>query len=151
MTAARRALVVGASETAALLHLPQLARLRDAGRIELVEICDLRLDSATAARDRFGFTRAGSDAATAIARDDIDLVYLFGSARMHFALGLAALDAGKHLFVEKPIAPTYAEAAELAEAAADRGLVAVGGHNRRFLAAFEHIRAARGSVGWASA
>jgi phosphoglycerate dehydrogenase-like enzyme/predicted dehydrogenase len=151
MTAARRALVVGASETAALLHLPQLARLRDAGRIELVEICDLRLDSATAARDRFGFTRAGSDAATAIARDDIDLVYLFGSARMHFALGLAALDAGKHLFVEKPIAPTYAEAAELAEAAADRGLVAVCGHNRRFLAAFEHIRAARGSVGWASA
>jgi phosphoglycerate dehydrogenase-like enzyme/predicted dehydrogenase len=143
-----RALVVGASETAELLHLPLLARLRDIGRLELVEICDLRLESARAARNKFGFARDGGDAATAIARDDIDLVYCFGSARMHHALGLAALSAGKHLFVEKPIAPSYADAIELADAARQRELIAAGGHNRRFLSAFDRIRAASGSAGW---
>jgi len=148
---APRALVVGASETAELLHLPVLAGLRDAGRLELVEICDLRLGNASSVRQKFGFARDGGDAANAVARDDIDVVYLFGGARMHHALGLAALHAGNHLFVEKPIAPSYSDTVELADAAEARGLVAVGGHNRRFLAAFDRIRAAAGSAGWTSA
>jgi phosphoglycerate dehydrogenase-like enzyme/predicted dehydrogenase len=141
-------LAVGASETAALLHLPVLSRLRDEGRLELVEICDLRLGSAAEARRRFGFDRHGGDAAAAIARGDIDLVYLFGSAGMHHARGLSALEAGKHLFVEKPIAPSFAEAMQLADAAAERELIAVGGHNRRFLAAFDRIREQAGNAGW---
>jgi phosphoglycerate dehydrogenase-like enzyme/predicted dehydrogenase len=143
-----RALVVGASETAALLHLPVLAQLRDAGRIELVEICDLRPGAAEEARRRFGFARDSGDAAAAIHRSDIDLVYLFGKAQLHHTLGLAALGAGKHLFIEKPIAPGYAEACALADAARPGGLVAVGGHNRRFLAALARLRALAGSGGW---
>lgn len=146
-----RALVVGASETSALLHLPVLARLRDQSRLELVEICDLRPSSAAAARKRFGFVRDGGDSAAAIARDDIDAIYLFGSARMHHALGLAALSAGKHLFVEKPIAPSFDDAIQLARAAEAHGLIAVGGHNRRFLAAFDRIQAQAGSAGWSFA
>lgn len=143
-----RALVVGASETARLLHLPVLANLRDARRLDLVEICDLDPDSAAAARRRFGFARAGGDARAAIARPDIDMVYLFGSARMHHDLGRAALDCGKHLFVEKPVAPSHAEARALADAAGARGLIAVGGHNRRLHAGIERIRAHAGRVGW---
>jgi predicted dehydrogenase len=76
---------------------------------------------------------------------------VFGGARIHHALGLSALNAGKHLFVEKPIAPTYAQATALAEAAKARGLIAVGGHNRRFLAAFDRIRRDAGSAGWSFA
>ncbi len=143
-----RALVVGASETAALLHLPELARLRDAGRIDLVEICDLRPDAAEEMRRRFGFAGDGGDAVAAIHRPDIDLVYLLGNAQQHHALGIVALTAGKHLFVEKPIAPGYTEARALADAAHARGLVAVGGHNRRFLAALARLRALAGSSGW---
>ncbi|MES2326058.1 MAG: NAD(P)-dependent oxidoreductase [Pseudomonadota bacterium] len=143
-----RALVIGASETAQLLHLPVLAKLRDMHRLELVEICDLQLSKAVAARHRFGFLRDSGDAASAIARAHTDVVYVFGGCRMHHALGLAALNAGKHLFVEKPIAPSYAEAIELANAAEARHLIAVGGHNRRFLAAFERIRASAASSGW---
>lgn len=147
---APRALVVGASETAELLHLPVLARLRDAGRLDLVEICDLRLASATGVRRKFGFARDSGDAGDAIARHDIDLVYLFGGARMHHSVGLAALHAGKHLFVEKPIAPSYFDAVELADAAHARGLIAVGGHNRRFLGSFARIRSEAGSAEWTS-
>ncbi|MBC9035108.1 Gfo/Idh/MocA family oxidoreductase [Sphingomonas sp. JC676] len=143
-----RALVVGASETAALLHLPVLARLRDVGRIDLVEICDLRADAAEATRRRFGFASDSGDAVAAIHRPDIDLVYLLGNAQQHHALGIVALAAGKHLFVEKPIAPGYTEACALADAAHARGLVAVGGHNRRFLAALARLRALAGRGGW---
>ena len=146
-----RALVIGASETAELLHLPALAKLRDRGRLELVEICDLRTERAHAMRKKFGFARESGDAAEALAQGDVDLVYIFGGARMHHALGLAALEADKHLFVEKPIAPSYAESMELADAACWRGLIAAGGHNRRFLAAFDRIRRDGGNAGWSVA
>ena len=143
-----RALVVGAGETSTLLHLPALARLRDRGRLALVEICDLRRDRAAAAQARFGFSRSSGDALAAVARPDIDAVYLFGDAHMHHDLGMAALDAGKHLFVEKPIAPSHAQACAMAEAAHARGLIAAGGHNRRFFRSLQEVRARGGRAGW---
>jgi phosphoglycerate dehydrogenase-like enzyme/predicted dehydrogenase len=148
VSAPPRALVVGAGETSTLLHLPALARLRDRGRLTLVEICDLRRDRATAAEARFGFSRSSGDALSALARPEIDAVYLFGDARMHHDLGLAALDRGKHLFVEKPIAPSHAQACAMAEAARNRGLIAAGGHNRRFFRSLEEIRQRAGRAGW---
>ena len=146
-----RALVIGAGETSALLHLPALAGLQAEGRLQLVEICDLRMDRAEAARLRFGFLRAGGDGMAALARPDIDAVYLFGDTRLHRDYGAAALEAGKHLFVEKPIAPSYADACALARAASDKGLIAVGGHNRRFYRSLEEIRRRGGKAGWRSA
>src|SRR5262249_51706133 len=79
---------------------------------------------------------------------DIDAVYVFASAQLHYEYGLRALRSGKHLFVEKPIAPTYTQAYELAQAARDRGLVAVGGHNRRFSAPLLAARGRAGAGGW---
>jgi phosphoglycerate dehydrogenase-like enzyme/predicted dehydrogenase len=143
-----RALVVGAGETSDLIHLPALARLRDAGRLRLVEICDIRPDRAAAARAHFGFERDGGDALSALQRPDVDAVYLFGDARMHHDLGLAALESGKHLFVEKPIAPSHVEAGELADAAARRRLIAAGGHNRRFHRSLAAVRERGGRAGW---
>jgi phosphoglycerate dehydrogenase-like enzyme/predicted dehydrogenase len=143
-----RALVVGAGETSVLLHLPVLARLRDRGRLQLVEVCDLSHDRTAAARDRLGFASSSGDAHTALQRPDIDVVYLFADARMHHDLGKAALEHGKHLFVEKPVAPSYAEACDMAEAAASRGLVAAGGHNRRFYPSLQKARAHGGKAGW---
>ena len=143
-----RALVVGAGETAALIHLPALAALRDRGRVRLVEVCDLRGDRAEAAGRRFGFEREGGDGLQALQRPDIDAVYLFGDAGLHRDYGLAALEAGKHLFVEKPIAPSHADACAMAQAARDRGLVAVGGHNRRFYRSLAEVRKRGGKAGW---
>jgi phosphoglycerate dehydrogenase-like enzyme/predicted dehydrogenase len=130
------------------MHLPALARLQAAGEVELALVCDLQRARASAARRRFGFREESGEAGAALARSDIDAVYVFGSAQLHHQYGLAALDAGKHLFVEKPVAPTYREAKELAELARARSLIAVGGHNRRFYRAFDRIRADAGKAGW---
>jgi phosphoglycerate dehydrogenase-like enzyme/predicted dehydrogenase len=143
-----RALVVGAGETSTLLHLPALARLKDRGRLVLVEICDLRRDRATAAQERFGFSRSSGDGLCAVSRPDIDAVYLFGDAQMHHNLGLAALDCGKHLFVEKPIAPSYAQARAMADTARAKSLIAAGGHNRRFFRTLIDIKQRAGRAGW---
>src|SRR6185437_8469178 len=57
--------------------------------------------------------------------------------------GLQALAEGKHLFVEKPVAPSYAEAVQMAGAAQRAGCIAVGGHNRRFQSAMGLLRQKR--------
>ena len=130
------------------LHLPVLARLRDRHAISLALVCDLVPERAATAQAQFGFAGRTGDARTALARPDVDIVYLFGSAQMHYEYGLIALHHRKHLFVEKPIAPTYGQALELERAAAAGGLVAVGGHNRRFYKALGAVRARSGAAGW---
>jgi phosphoglycerate dehydrogenase-like enzyme/predicted dehydrogenase len=143
-----RVLVIGAGPTTDFAHLPVLARLRDKGEIVLALICDIQCERAAQARRKFGFLEEGGDGISALERRDIDAVYIFGSAQLHYEYGLAALRNGKHLFVEKPIAPSYAEACKLAQAARKRGLVAVGGLNRRFYKSLAAIRARAGKAGW---
>jgi phosphoglycerate dehydrogenase-like enzyme/predicted dehydrogenase len=143
-----RVLVIGAGPAATAMHLPVLARLRDAGRVVLAHVCDLDSGRATRAQQRFGFEEASGEARAALARTDLNAVFVFGSAQLHCEYGLAALRSGKHLFVEKPIAPTYSQALELAHAAREHGLIAVGGHNRRFYRSLEAVRARAGGAGW---
>ncbi len=143
-----RVLVIGAGPAALSMHLPVLARLRDKGAIMLAAVCDIAGERALMARRKFGFLEHSGDAAAALARPDIDAVYLFANAGLHYEYGLAALRAGKHLFVEKPIAPSFVQAREMADTARSRGLVAVGGHNRRFFPALLAAKAHAGKAGW---
>jgi phosphoglycerate dehydrogenase-like enzyme/predicted dehydrogenase len=144
----RRALVIGAGPAAFAMHFPVLATLRDRGRIVLAHVCDLQAARARAASERFGFLEESSDAQTALACPELDVVYVFGNAQLHFDCGVAALRGGKHLFVEKPIAPTYVQACELAHLARSQGLVAVGGHNRRFYESLRRVREGAGTASW---
>jgi len=59
----------------------------------------------------------------------------------HLADLLAALDAGRHVLVEKPIARTLAEADRMIEAAASAGRVLMVAENFRYMPAFRHVRA----------
>src|ERR1700733_13292149 len=124
-----RALVIGAGPMASFMHLPILSKLQRMGRVDLRAICDLDAARAGDARGKFGFAEQCGDAARAIERSDIDLVYIFADARIHYEYGLLALSRGKHLFVEKPVAPTYAEARQLADRAQERQGIAAGGPN----------------------
>jgi predicted dehydrogenase len=68
-----------------------------------------------------------------------DAIVVAAPAEAHFALASAALDAGKHVLVEKPIAATLAEAEELGRLAVARGLVLQVGHLLRFSAEHKAI------------
>ncbi len=84
------------------------------------------------------------DADTLFARaDSHDLVVVAAPNRQHVPLGLAAVDAGLHLVVDKPLAASVADAQRLADAAAERGVVASVFHNRRWDGDFLTVRRLR--------
>ena len=66
------------------------------------------------------------------AADRYDLVVVAAPNRAHLALGMATIDAGLHLVVDKPLAASMEEGERLAAAAAERGVVAGVFHNRRW-------------------
>jgi phosphoglycerate dehydrogenase-like enzyme/predicted dehydrogenase len=141
-------LVIGAGPAADAVHLPILAGLRDRGEVVLALVCDIQRERAAAARRKYGFLEDSGDGGAALERTDIDAVYIFGSAQLHYEYGMLALRTGKHLFVEKPVAPSYAQARELVELASAQGLTAAGGLNRRFLKSLAAVRARAGRAGW---
>ncbi|WP_049974385.1 NAD(P)-dependent oxidoreductase [Azospirillum sp. B4] len=144
-------LVIGAGPMATHVHLPILAGLRDRGLVDLALVCDLDRARAEAAAARFGFGACTGDADAALTRDDIDAVHIYASAQLHYEYGIRALSRGKHLFVEKPVAPSPAQALHMAGLARAQGLVAVGGHNRRFHLGLRAAQARAGRAGWRSA
>ncbi|WP_426244292.1 Gfo/Idh/MocA family protein [Nocardioides sp. LHG3406-4] len=87
----------------------------------------------TAARD-YGWAESATDWSTVIERDDVDIVDICVPGHLHAEIALAALAAGKHVLVEKPLANTVADAETLAAAAAaalGRGVVSMVGFNYR--------------------
>ena len=75
-----------------------------------------------------------------LADDTVDAVAIATPAGTHTPIGLAALDAGKHVLIEKPLAPTVAEGRKLVDAAHDAGLVLMCDHTYCYTPAVQHIR-----------
>jgi predicted dehydrogenase len=61
-------------------------------------------------------------------RSDIDAIVLATPTRMHYAMALKALEAGRHVLVEKPMARSVQECEELLQIAEDKGLILMVGH-----------------------
>lgn len=84
--------------------------------------------------------RVGTDALAAAADPEADAVVISTPTRTHHALARAALLAGKHVLVEKPLCGSSAEAAELVELARSRGLTLCVGHVFLFNSAVRAVR-----------
>ncbi|MGV9882780.1 Gfo/Idh/MocA family protein [Streptomyces sp. NPDC003006] len=100
----------------------------------LSAVCGRDGGAVRAAADRLGWAAAETDWRALIARDDVDLVDICTPGDSHAEIALAALEAGKHVLCEKPLANTVEEAeamAEAAEQARARGQVAMVGFNYR--------------------
>ena len=100
-------------------YLPQLHKVRD--RITLAGIASRRLEQAQAVADTYGIERA-VDSLEALLALDIDAVVNLLPGPAHFEASRAILASGRHLVTEKPITSTLAEADELLDLAARRGL-----------------------------
>jgi predicted dehydrogenase len=109
-------------------------------RTELVALHDADPARAAAVAAEVGVPALPLEAAIAAA----EAVIVAAPTRFHFPLGQAVLRAGRHLFMEKPIAATLAEADSLAALAASQGRVLQVGHIERFSAAFRAVISAPG-------
>ncbi|MFI8993411.1 Gfo/Idh/MocA family protein [Streptomyces sp. NPDC053542] len=97
-------------------------------------VCGRDAGAVRAAADRLGWAAAETDWRALIARDDVDLVDICTPGDSHAEIALAALEAGKHVLCEKPLANSVAEAEAMtaaAEAARARGRIAMVGFNYR--------------------
>jgi predicted dehydrogenase len=92
------------------------------GRFALRAVCDLDEARAAALAREFAIPHATADFAALLRRDEIDVVDVCTPSATHAALAGAALEAGRHVVLEKPFAGSLAEADRLvAAAAAARG------------------------------
>jgi predicted dehydrogenase len=88
--------------------------------------------SGAIAGEKFGFERVTTDLDAIFNDAEVDTVFVLTRHDSHAKLALRALDAGKHVFVEKPLALRENDLDELEEAAARSGRLLMVGFNRRF-------------------
>jgi predicted dehydrogenase len=106
---------------------PNLARNFDE-LAELTWLVDMSDEQRARFTPRYPSARVTADFDEMLADDSVEAVVVATPVVTHFELSKRALEAGKHVLVEKPPALTAAEAEELAALAADRGLVLMPGH-----------------------
>ncbi len=122
--------------------------LRAAG-IPIVGVASSSPQSAARAAERLGIARAYADVDELLADETVTLVHVLTPNATHAALATAALDAGRHVVCEKPLATTSADASALASRASGTGLIAAVPFVYRFhpMVRAARERIARGETG----
>lgn len=126
--AAVRVGVIGTGAISQVVHVPIFAERQD---VDLIAVADADLHKAEALSRRFKVPHV-CDARALIARDDLDAVVICTPNQLHEEMAIAGLEAGKHVFVERPLATTSAGAARVIEAAERAGRILAVGMPHRF-------------------
>jgi predicted dehydrogenase len=113
--------------------------LMDDPGAELVVVSAAQMEHARPLADRMG-CEAAEGWAPIVDRDDLDVVLVCTPPHLHHAITLGALERGKHVLCEKPLARTVAEAEEMVQAADRAGLRLMGGFNHRYHPAIQQMR-----------
>jgi predicted dehydrogenase len=126
-----RVAIVGCGFIANGKHLASMARRDD---LEVVAFCDLILEKAQTAAKQFGAPDAlvCIDYRDVMARQDIDVVHVCTPNSSHAEISIAALQSGKNVMCEKPMAKTAAEAKAMLDASKAAGKLLTIGYQNRF-------------------
>lgn len=120
---------------------PNLVRnFEECGAASVRMVCDLLPERLAQAARRYPAVRTTSDTTDLIDAPDVDAVVIATPVDRHFELAMAALQAGKHVLVEKPMASTSEQAARLIDEAARRRLVLMVDHTFVYTGAVRKIR-----------
>jgi predicted dehydrogenase len=138
--------VLGAGAWASFAHLPGYAR---DPRCTVVAIADPQQALAEAAAQRFAIPDIAGHHLDLIRRDDIDVIDVCTPSHTHFELAWSALEAGKHVLCEKPVAYDGRDTRRAAALARERGLKTKLGFTFRYAPAVRYMRelVAQGFVG----
>ena len=125
-----RAGIIGCGGIANSKHMPAIKKL---GLTDLVAFCDLIEEKAVAAKENFG----AEDALIftdykELLKLDLDAVYVLTQNRAHSYITIDALNAGKNVLCEKPMAKTSAEAKKMLDAAQKSGKILTIGYQNRY-------------------
>jgi len=116
-----RVAIVGTGGISRYIHIPAYKRMEARGMVKVVALCDTVPAALAAAASQFGVERTFTDYRDAVGRSDIDVVSVATPNAAHEPVSIAALNAGKHVLCEKPLALDYAGALRMLEAARKSG------------------------------
>lgn len=135
-----RIAIIGAGGFGQGVHLPNLAKLKD--KFDTRTIVSRTGLTARGAAERFGVPNASTDFDATLADPDIDLVLIATRHHLHAGMALKALRAGKHVFVEKPLAMNEEQLAPIEAFYRENpnGPLLMTGFNRRFSPAIVEAR-----------
>lgn len=131
--------IVGCGGIANGKHLPSLSRLKE---VELVAFCDIVIERARTAADKYGAPGAQvfEDYRELLKDESIQVVHVCTPNDSHAEIAIAAMEAGKHVMCEKPMAKTAADARRMVEAAKRTGRKLTIGYNNRFRPDSLHLK-----------
>jgi predicted dehydrogenase len=121
--------IIGSGAIVQVAHLPTLRKMKS---VDVRAVCDTDLPKARAIADRFGIKNAFDDIEDLLGYEDLDALVLCTPNHLHESHILAALSAGRHVLVEKPLALTSASAQKIARAAEKSDKVVLVGMNHRY-------------------
>jgi predicted dehydrogenase len=127
-------------------HIPALSALPD---FEITAVSTSRQETADETAKHFGIPHAFGDPYKMVQHPDVDLVSICVRVPFHHQLGMAALNAGKHLYCEWPLAATTEQAQQMRDLAIRNGVRHLVGLQARGALAFNRVRdlVAEGYVG----
>ena len=132
-----RAGVVGTGWWAELTHLPGLQARQD---VEVAAICGRNRERLDALADKFGVKGRFADWKEMIARGGVDVVVIVTPNFLHHPVAMAALEAGKHVICEKPLALNALQAREMARTAETKERATLTFFTHRALAAAAQMK-----------
>jgi predicted dehydrogenase len=106
----------------------------------LTAVCDSDLDRARTLAGSFSDVDAIDDLRQLLDDSTVEAIVVATPPAAHFEVAMAAIDAGKHVLVEKPLAASYAEGRALVDAAEEHGLVLMCDHTYCYTPAVQRIR-----------
>lgn len=130
--------MLGAGAWARLAHLPGYKRDQ---RCELVAICDPQRALAADVAREFSIPVVATDHAAIIAREDIDLIDVCTPSATHFDLAWSALESGKHVLCEKPVAFDFRDTLRAHGLAKSKGVKTKLGFTFRYAPAMRYMKA----------
>ncbi|MBQ6266038.1 MAG: Gfo/Idh/MocA family oxidoreductase [Clostridia bacterium] len=123
--------IIGCGGIANGKHMPAIAKIKE---VEMVAFCDIIEERAVKAAKKFGVEGAKvyTDYKELLADESIVAVHVCTPNRSHSFITIDALEAGKHVMCEKPMAKTYAEAKAMYEASVRTGKKLTIGYQSRW-------------------
>ncbi|GAB7366678.1 hypothetical protein MBLNU230_g8661t1 [Neophaeotheca triangularis] len=128
--------LLGAGEVAQVIHLPTLSLMPEL--FEAIAIADISKDNADHCATKFHLKQSTTEPYSVIQNPEVDLVFVLTSDDQHAPLAIAALQAGKHVMIEKPLTLSLPAAQRIAdaEAQAANGARVFVGYMRRYAPSF---------------
>jgi predicted dehydrogenase len=143
-----RVAIIGCGGIANGKHIPGLTKLDN---VEFAAVCDIVEERAIAAAEKIGTSgiRVYTDYKELLKDDTIDVVHVCTPNKSHSYITIDALEAGKHVLCEKPMAKTSAEARAMLETARKTGKKLTIGYNNRHRPDSVHLKkiCERGDLG----